>query len=239
MRSLSGLIRNSGILDLKYADKIEQAYNLYRSRRPAFHPKSEEATLFRKTYSVEESTNIKFIGVWDTVGALGNPLFLNGIVSGANQFHDTELSSKIENAFHALAIDEKRKNFQPALWHQQQDVKNQILEQMWFVGVHSDVGGGYPVSALSDFSLQWMLEKAQSCNLSFNHIKPLDDPKGLKHESMNCLYSLAGILHRPIGLKIPGMGATNEQLHPSVLERYKKDTSYRPINLVRYLDQVR
>jgi uncharacterized protein (DUF2235 family) len=141
---------------------------LYRSRHPAFHPKSEESVLFRKTYAVEESTKIKFIGVWDTVGALGNPLFLKGVVSGRNEFHDTELSSKIENAFHAVAIDEKRKNFQVALWHQQKDTKGQTLEQVWFPGVHSDVGGGYPDSELSDMSLQWMMEKAQGCNLSFN-----------------------------------------------------------------------
>jgi len=119
VRSLAGLIRNSGILDVKYTDRIPRAYKLYRSRHPSFHPKEFEATLFRKTYAVEEVTRIKFIGVWDTVGALGNPLFLNGIVSPRNEFHDTELSSKIENAFHALAIDEKRKNFQAALWHQQ------------------------------------------------------------------------------------------------------------------------
>lgn len=238
VRSLSGLIRNSGILDVQYADKIGKAYELYRSRHPSFHPKSEEATLFRKTYAVEESTKIKFIGVWDTVGALGNPLFLHGIVSGRNEFHDTELSSKIENAFHALAIDEKRKNFQPALWHQQPGVKDQVLEQVWFAGVHSDVGGGYPVAALSDISLQWMVEKALACKLSFNPVVVHPDPVGMKHESMNFIYSMAGVLNRPIGLKVPGTGATNEKLHPSVLERHQKDPSYRPVNLVRYLENT-
>ena len=232
VRSLSGLIRNSGILDLKWSGKIEKAFALYRSRHPAYHPKSEEATLFRKTYAVEEATKIKFIGVWDTVGALGNPLFLHGIVSGRNEFHDTELSSKIENAYHALAIDEKRKNFQPALWHQQKDAKDQKLEQMWFVGAHSDVGGGYPESALADIPLQWMLEKAQGCQLSFEPVQIHPDPMGLQHESMTWYYNLAGKLYRPIGLKIPGAGPTNEQLHPSVLVRYKNDPSYRPDNLV-------
>ncbi len=236
VRSLSGLIRNSGILDIKYTDKVGKAFELYRSRHPAYHPKSEEATLFRKTYAVEESTKIKFIGVWDTVGALGNPLFLHGVTSGRNEFHDTELSSKIEHAYHALAIDEKRKNFQAALWHQQPDVQGQVLEQVWFPGVHSDVGGGYPVALLSDISLQWMAEKANDCNLSFSQMKIHPDPMGLKHESMNALYSLAGKLYRPIGLKIPGSGDTKEYLHPSVQERYKKDPAYRPVNLVRYFE---
>ncbi len=234
VRSLSGLIRNSGILNMKYSEKIPQAYNLYRSRHPTYHPKEFQATLFRKTYAVEESTKIKFIGVWDTVGALGNPLLLKGIVSRRNEFHDTDLSSKIENAFHALAIDEKRKNFEPALWHQQKDAKGQTLEQMWFLGVHSDVGGGYPETGLSDIPLKWMLEKAQSLNLNFNPVPMQPDPMGLMHESMKGFYNLGGKLYRPIGLSIPDKGNTNEQIHLTVIERYKNDTSYRPKNLVDY-----
>jgi uncharacterized protein (DUF2235 family) len=237
VRSLSGLIRNSGILEVKNADKIGKAYELYRSRHPTYHPKSEEATLFRKTYAVEDATKIKFIGVWDTVGALGNPLFLHGLTSGRNEFHDTELSSMIEHAFHALAIDEKRKNFEATLWHQQKGATNQTLEQVWFVGVHSDIGGGYPETGLSDISLNWMMVKAQSCNLSFNAFETHPDPFGLKHESMKWYYRPAGILHRPICKKDPAAGDTKEQLHPSVLERYKKDPSYRPENLKGCIDQ--
>jgi uncharacterized protein (DUF2235 family) len=237
VRSLSGLIRNSGILNMKYTDRIPRAYNLYRSRHPTYHPKEFEATLFRKTYAVEEVTKIKFIGVWDTVGALGNPLFLKGIVSERNEFHDTELSSKIENAFHALAIDEKRKNFQAALWHQQKDSAGQTLEQVWFPGVHSDVGGGYPETGLSDIPLNWMMEKAQSCNLKFDAVEMHPDPMGPLHESLKGFYKLGNKLYRPIGLEIPGMGNTNEQLHPSAIERYKNDPTYRPKNLVRYFEQ--
>jgi uncharacterized protein (DUF2235 family) len=237
VRSLSGLIRNSGILNMKYLEKLPQAYNLYRSRHPTYHPKEFEATLFRKTYAVEESTKIKFIGVWDTVGALGNPLMLKGIVSKKNEFHDTDLSSRIENAFHALAIDEKRKNFEAALWHQQKDSKDQTLQQMWFLGVHSDVGGGYPETGLSDISLKWMMEKAQSFNLSFNPVEIHPDPLGKMHESMKGFYNLGSKLYRPIDLIIPGTGNTNEQIHPSVIERYKKDDTYRPRNLVRYFER--
>ena len=231
------MIRNSGILNIKYIDKLPQAYQLYRSRHPTYHPKEFQATLFRKTYAVEESTKIKFIGVWDTVGALGNPLLLKGIVSRRNEFHDTDLSSRIENAYHALAIDEKRKNFEAALWHQQKDSKGQTLEQMWFLGVHSDVGGGYPDSALSDIALKWMLEKAQSCNLNFNPVEMHPDPLGKMHESMKGFYKLGNKLYRPIGLIIPNTGDTNEQIHPSVIERYKQDVTYRPKNLVRYFEQ--
>jgi uncharacterized protein (DUF2235 family) len=237
VRSLAGLIRNSGILDIKNIDQIPRAFHLYRSRHPSYHPKEIEATLFRKSFAVEEVTKIKFIGVWDTVGALGNPLFLHGIFSTRNEFHDTELSSKIENAFHALSIDEKRKNFEATLWHQQEDSKGQVLEQMWFPGVHSDVGGGYPEAGLSDISLEWMKEKAESCNLRFNSFNMYPDSMGKMHESLTGFYNLAGKFYRPIDLQIPGKGNTNEYVHPSVLERYKKDTTYRPKNLLRYFEQ--
>jgi uncharacterized protein (DUF2235 family) len=237
VRSLAGLVRNSGILDIKNIDKIPRAFYLYRSRHPSFHPKEIETTLFRKSFAVEEVTKIKFIGVWDTVGALGNPLFLHGIFSGRNEFHDTELSSKIENAFHALSIDEKRKNFEATLWHQQKDTVGQTLEQMWFPGVHSDVGGGYPEAGLSDISLKWMKEKAESCNLGFTSFDMSPDPMGQLHESLTGFYNLAGKLYRPIDLKIPGQGNTNESIHPSVIERYRKDPGYRPKNLLRYFEQ--
>jgi uncharacterized protein (DUF2235 family) len=236
VRSLAGLIRNSGILDVKNTDQIPRAYQLYRSRHPSYHPKEIETTLFRKTFAVEESTKIKFIGVWDTVGALGNPLFLNGILSRNNEFHDTDLSSRVSNAFHALAIDEKRKNFEATLWRQQKDSKDQKLEQMWFLGVHSDVGGGFPETALSDISLKWMMEKAQDCNLSFEPVEMRPDPFGQLHESLKGFYKLGNKLFRPIDLLIPGKGNTNEQIHPSVIERYKNDPGYRPKNLKSYFE---
>lgn len=239
VRSLSGLIRNSGILKIENTDQVQRAYNLYRSRHPRYQPREIEATLFRKTFAVEETTKIKFIGVWDTVGALGNPLFLKGIISQRNQFHDTELSSKISYAFHAISIDEKRKNFEASLWHQQPDSKDQILEQVWFPGVHSDVGGGVPENetGLSDISLNWMLEKAQSCNLKFDTIKTDPNPLALIHESYKGFYTLQPKLIRPIGIVNPKEGNTNEVLHPSVGERYKNDTNYRPQNLVDYYNQ--
>jgi uncharacterized protein (DUF2235 family) len=237
VRSLAGLIRNSGILDIKNTDKIEHAYQLYHSRHPAYHPKEIETTLFRKTFAVEETTKIKFIGVWDTVGALGNPLFLNGVVSRRNEFHDTELSSRVLNAFHALAIDEKRKNFEAALWHQQKDSKGQTLEQVWFPGVHSDVGGGYPQTPLSDISLRWMKEKTEGCNLSFGPVEMHPDPLGMMHESLKGFYKLGKILYRPIDLSIPGLGNTNESIHPAVIERYEKNPAYRPKNLLRYFEK--
>jgi len=236
VRSLSGLIRNSGILKIGNWDKIARAYDIYHSRRPEYHPREIEATLFRKTYAVEESTQIKFIGVWDTVGALGNPLYLKSFLSRKNQFHDTDLSSRISNAYHALAIDEKRKDFEATLWHQQAGSGEQILEQVWFAGVHSDVGGGYPETetGLSDIPLQWMLEKAQSCHLSFESIAMKPDAMAKMHESYVGFYTLQHKLFRPMGMVDPKKGNTNESPHPSVILRYKNNPGYRPPNLVAY-----
>jgi uncharacterized protein (DUF2235 family) len=239
VRSLAGLIRNSGILKLENMDKVCNAYKIYRSRKLEHQPREVEATLFRKTFAIEERTKIEFIGVWDTVGALGNPLLLNGILSRRNGFHDTDLSTSIRHAYHALAIDEKRKNFGATLWHQQKDMKDQILEQVWFPGVHSDVGGGYieTEAGLSDLALRWMLDKAQRCNLNFDNIAAIPNPMGLMHESYTGYYKLQRPLYRPIEMDTPGKGNTNETLHSSVVERFKKDETYRPKNLVRYFIQ--
>ena len=235
VRSLSGLIRNSGILKLENLHLVNRAYKIYQSRRQNLQPRAIESILFRKTFAVEETTKIKFIGVWDTVGALGNPLFLNGVFGKRNQFHDTELSSKIGHAFHALAIDEKRKSFEATLWHQKEDSMNQVLEQVWFAGVHSDIGGGYVEAGLSDIALTWMLEKAEKYNLNFDKILTNPDSMASKHETYRGFYKLYPCHFRPIGSTYLQIGNTNESLHPSVVERYKNDPAYRPKNLEEYL----
>jgi uncharacterized protein (DUF2235 family) len=240
VRSLSGLIRNSGILKIENLDQVIRAYSIYRSRLPQYQPREVESALFRKTFAVEEITRIKFIGVWDTVGALGNPLVLNKFLKKNIQFHDTDLSSRISNAFHAISIDEKRKNFEVTLWHKQPHSKDQILEQVWFSGVHSDIGGGYPEkeTGLSDISLKWMLEKAQSCDLKFDSITMDPDPMATMHESYRKFYKLQPKLSRPVGVSNPKKGDTNEFIHPSVVERYNNDKNYRPQNLINYFKHL-
>lgn len=234
VRSLSGLIRNSGILKIKNADQVKRAYAIYRSRKRDLQPRAIEAILFRKTFAIEETTPIEFIGVWDTVGALGNPLLMKGILSRRNQFHDTDLSSKVVHAYHALALDEKRRNFSAALWHQKTAIEGQVLEQRWFPGVHSDVGGGYPEAGLSDISLQWMVNKAESCNLNFDSIPMNPDHTALMHESCRGFYTLMPKHIRQVDLVKPEDGKTYESLHPSAGKRYRDISTYRPKNLIDY-----
>lgn len=228
-RSLIGLIRNSGLLKKVHADLIPKAYQLYRQRSG---PDVKKAKEFRAQFSREISIN--FLGVWDTVGALGIPL---GIFHRDNEkkysFHDTSLSRKIKNAFHALSIDEKRKPFAPAIWTTKPEHTN--TEQVWFAGVHADIGGGYKETGLSNLALKWLTDKAKSCGLELNmtYLNALlkQDNTDTLHNSYKGGYKLLGKHIRPIGLSNP-----DESLHPSVLKRYKSK-NYRPKNLVRYLDE--
>ena len=164
-RSTAGLVRNAGILRREHVDRIGDAYELYRARGSQAHPRGTESQIFRRMYSHEE-IDIRFIGVWDTVGALGIPL-APPWVNKRWGFHDTELSSHVRFAYQALAIDERRRPFRPTLWRQQPGAREQKLEQVWFAGVHSDVGGGYPEPELSEIALLWMAERAGECGLRF------------------------------------------------------------------------
>lgn len=230
-RSLAGLICNSGLLRPDAANMVDKAWKLYRSKRKGAHPREREATLFRRTYAVADVTPVQFIGVWDTVGALGNPLWLTSPLSRwNNSFHDVGLSSTVKNAFQALAVDEKRKNFKDCLWEQKQPApKGQVLQQVWFAGVHSDIGGGYPEAGLSDIALKWMVDKAKGGGLDFAPFRPGPKPAPMDpcHESWKSFYKVIPAYHR----KVMQGQLSNESLHPSVDKKYKSDPSYKPENL--------
>ena len=172
-RSLAGLIRNCGILCREHADQVDAAFAFYRDRTSHTHPGSVASQLFRRMYA-QDSDDIHCIGVWDTVGALGIPDSVpgwervSGVFTGWERlwgFHDTQLSSHVRHAYHALAIDEQRPAFRPTLWTQDPRPAHQTLEQVWFAGVHTEVGGGSHTSELSDIALMWMIDRAQRCGL--------------------------------------------------------------------------
>ncbi|MGW4434587.1 DUF2235 domain-containing protein [Streptomyces sp. NPDC004596] len=260
VRSLAGLVRNSGIVRPAHADRVPEAWRLYRDRIEK--PSGAAATLFRRSYAQE--TGIRFIGVWDTVGALGIPVpaarSLEPPVARFNRqwaFHDTELSSWVRAACHALAIDEQRSSFRPTLWHQQPGAERQgqELKQVWFAGVHCDIGGGYRETGLSDVTLLWMVDQARRYGLVFDPqalsvhgpsvMEPDDsiefrvqpDVLGEVHPSRTGLYRLAEPLHRPVGLAADREGRLdgNEFLALPAMERHDKDADYRPPGLEQYL----
>lgn len=231
-RSLVGLIRNCGLLHKLHADQLDDAVALYR--KPDDPPDSEEAKRFRANYSRE--IDVHFIGVWDTVGALGIPLrWLHKFTRAKHQFHDVQLSGIVKHAYHALAIDEQRWSFRPSVW-EAFDKPGQVVEQAWFAGVHSDIGGGYSATGLSDQSLAWMIEHATTYGLAFDpeylSVVSKSDPLGTLHNTNQGFYKFMRPHLRPIGLE----GRANETISQPALQRHQTPTAdYAPTNLTTYL----
>ena len=170
VRSLAGLVRNCGVLKKKRASKLPCAYEMYRRRDAG--PNSDEAQAFRATHSRE--TTIRFIGVWDTVGALGIPVRgLSRLTARRHEFHDVELSRYVKHACHALAIDERRGPFRPSLWRAEPK-EGQLVEQVWFAGVHGDVGGSLD-EGLGKPAFEWMKERASYAGLALDETPRVPD----------------------------------------------------------------
>jgi uncharacterized protein (DUF2235 family) len=251
-RSIGGMIRNCGILTRASIRLYRKALELYQS---GDHPPDDEVSKdFRQAHSITgvDSIPIHFIGVWDTVGALGIPLRgLRGLTRGKHQFHDIELSGTVRFAYHALAIDEHRAPFEPTPWFFKPK-EGQTIEQVWFCGVHSDVGGGYAEAALSDLALDWMLGKAREAGLALDQAaldgNPLKgDPRGTLHDSKGGLYRITPGIDRRIGVspKDPAkpdwsnvMDDPTHSLHPSVRARWDSDPKYRPASLKAYFKRI-
>lgn len=249
-RSTVGFIRNCGILRRDQVGRIGEAYALYRGRASRSRPRSIESQLFRRSHSFE--TRIRFVGVWDTVGALGIPLSGLRLINVLNrrwQFHDTTLSSTVDAAFHALAIDEYRGPFRPAVWSQSDQAEGQRLEQVWLSGAHSDIGGGYPDPALSEIALLWMVDRARSCGLvfepeAFRQLEPgadalrhtgryvAPDALGGLHDSRTGFYRLLRRHRRELG----AVDAVHEYVASSAVERRDAMPGYAPAHLTSYLD---
>ncbi|WP_342669599.1 DUF2235 domain-containing protein [Azospirillum thiophilum] len=232
-RSLVGLIRNAGLLPAAKADLTDEAYALYRKRDDG--PDVEAAKRFRDTNG-SRPIPIHFLGVWDTVGALGVPL---GICRQLDEelygFHDTELSSLVRNAVQALAIDEHRKIFAATLWNPKAKPARR-MEQRWFAGCHSNVGGGYADDTLSNIALKWMMDHAAFCGLALDPIRVPEvtpaDALGTIVDSyarfLDGLGRLAEPRHyRPVCV-LPYSG---ENLHDSVPYRAASDARYAPPNI--------
>jgi hypothetical protein len=118
---------------------------------------------FRRDYS--HAAKIRFVGVWDTVDAVGLPVDeLSTMIDRIfypHRFPDQDLSPLVERACHAIAIDDERFTFHPVLWNERGANGSGRITQVWFAGMHSDVGGGYPDNDLAHVSLQWMIGQAK------------------------------------------------------------------------------
>src|SRR5574338_397250 len=183
-RSLAGFVTKRGLLNPEKLsttkdlhDAVRYEYKKYREcYRPVLvekvlgKPKETENGRYEK-YPLPEppETLIRFIGVWDTVDAIGLPLHLADVVNTfvyRFKFPDHRLSPQVRQGCHALSIDDQRRAFAPLLWSEEGEAAGRI-EQVWFAGVHSNVGGGYPKQGMSLVSLEWMMEKAAHAGVRF------------------------------------------------------------------------
>ncbi len=188
-RSLAGMIAVCGLPAPGKFDgnATDAAFDTYRAPKVG----ADRASLlvnFTQRYAAQ-NVKIAMVGVWDTVGALGIPgdLFI-GLDADKYGFLDTSLHPNIQSAYQALAIDERRSEFAPTLWTTPASAA-QIVEQIWFSGVHCDVGGGYAAHGLSDITLGWMMGKAAAAGLEFDPnlvalYPPLDRPPMLSNAKL-------------------------------------------------------
>ncbi|KUI58948.1 hypothetical protein VP1G_06197 [Cytospora mali] len=126
----------------------------------------------RDTYqNISTEITIKAVAVWDTVGSLGiPPVPVIGIQGSAKQwkFTSTQISSKVENAFQALSLDEPRGSFRPALWERLEGNKVTNLRQVWFPGSHANVGGGWHDQQIANITLAWMCDQLTTLGVEFS-----------------------------------------------------------------------
>jgi len=162
---------------------------------------------------------IKMLGVWDTVYSLGGQ-----VISVANGgFHVDKIPPAIvENAYHALAVDEARGAFAPSIWLDRH--AHQTMSQTWFPGVHSNIGGGYPRDGLANIPLTWMIKLAEHHGLEFDwtyldHYHPFDGDRLYNSKSLGYKI-LDEVLSKESGRDFLSLPATACQaFHPSILAR--------------------
>ncbi|HTV87147.1 MAG TPA: DUF2235 domain-containing protein [Dyella sp.] len=221
-RSLVGLLTKVGVLPKEHLFFSPEAYELYR--------KQADAAAFREKHGCRD-ISIRFLGVFDTVGALGIPVgILNVLTRHLHRFHDVSLSPIVEHAFHALALDERRKQFAPTLWRPDQSVSRERMEQVWYAGVHSNIGGGYHPDGLANIALHSMKNRAKKLGLAFDEAflaKYLANPEGTMRDSRSGIYRLTRALKRQVFQTQFG----NERIHRTVHQREERmGAAYKPDN---------
>lgn len=243
VRSLAGLIYNSGLLARYHIRKTPKAYELYCSRGSG--PSDQEAIEFRQKYG--DRVPITLLGCWDTVGSLGIPdlasfLKFDQKINQKYRFHDTQLNRMIKNALHAVAIDEQRKVFNVTPMEKNPDAEDQVLRQVWFPGDHGCVGGGSQEHCkLSDATLKWMIESICDIGLGLEfEPENINPPIEIDYNSDFHFQpkTLIGKATRLAGVIVREIGDEFENLHEGVVERLKKRGDYRPENLKKFLEKL-
>lgn len=244
-RSLVGMIRKCGLLNIVTPSLMDKAEALYRDKNEK--PDGANCSSFKEYYSCRP--RIHFLGVWDTVGALGVPgTFYSE--KGKFAWHDTELSGTVDRAYHAIALDEYRAAYDVCLWTSKTGEKksnNMDVEQRWFIGAHANVGGGYGRDdKLADIPLHWMIQKATQAGLKMDAFMPAVDawensPRDSYQEFLKGVYAWYRKMHfkeearhiRAFSQVSHSAIAVNVTIDDSVWQRWQDGRfNYRPRVLV-------
>jgi uncharacterized protein (DUF2235 family) len=175
-----------------------------------------------KSVDLIADVRMKSVAVWDTVGSMGIPAYIQGQRRDLFSFVDLKLSPLIDRGFHAMALDEQRRDFPVTRWN----ADPARIEQVWFIGCHSDVGGGFPraESGLSDIALQWMMERIRNLGVTFAQ-PPIYVPAP----------DLTQSIHQPWTQSLLGVGAeqrtplAGDVYHPTVPQRWQTLVAYQKL----------
>jgi uncharacterized protein (DUF2235 family) len=260
VRTLVGLIGTCGLIDPERLEPrtfrslqkaVKKAYRAYRKCyrpwlwRPFGKPSRDAGKRFKAQYSVPGDVMIRFVGVWDTVDAVGLPFHLSDLLNAAIyqfKFPDHKLSPLVQRACHALSIDDQRQSFHPLIWKETADDRQRI-SQVWFAGAHANVGGGYPKQGMSLVALDWLLTEAERAGAPFGEhglrVNASERQSFREHASVDDkLYDPRaglGVFYRWKIRDIDAMCTANNlvpKVHVSVLERIAHGTDdYSPGNL--------
>ena len=234
VRTLAGFMNKVGLLGKGDDYYVPEVFACYAANEGPGSARWVKA--FHNVHSKCECPPIRMIGVWDTVGSLGAPGVLGRTISrGKYLYHDIALNPFIQNAFHALAIDEQRGPFAPDFWQRPAGWAGH-LEQVWFAGVHSNIGGGYTPDGLANEALHWMIEKAEGLGVQFE----TDYLKFFAPVYHSVLQDSMTMTYRLMGRNIRELGAHREHgeaVHQSALDRLNDSKcDYQPANLKQYAD---
>ncbi len=218
----SGLIPPTEADDDAAADNAERIWLNYKEGRGVKRG--------GRFWRYHDETPLRMIGVWETVGELGVPVFdgmrlIEATELGFLQFSNRDLSPRVEHGRQSLAIDEARADFAPTLWTPREGVK-----QVWFPGAHADVGGGYEQRGLSDVALAWMVQEVNDLDAGL-HLDPRRLSQALAADSLQNRHDeTRGTVWRTrtsVARRLPD----DADLDPSVFERMRARTDYRPLAL--------
>lgn len=239
VRMLARMIDTYGILKLQ--DNLPIDKDLFDTAVKTIYKKflNRDCRPTKAKYSFHKNVRIKFIGVWDTVDAVGLPSIIGNSINRCRRFKvtDCDVLGNVAHVCHALAIDEKRAAFEPLLWNER-NCKNSEghIEQVWFAGAHANVGGGYPRQGMSLVAIDWMMSRAEKDGLRFISTQRTDykDRQNINdrlYDSRSGVKILYMWKPRDIGQICENNGA-KPRIHISVFERLAfRPDGYAPLNI--------